>query len=63
MPRLDLQVGGFEAAIGGCSVCKKQDILVATEDYYTVCAACLRRVADALDKLKSVMDSESGNTS
>lgn len=36
-------------------MCRQQDVLVATEDYCTTCAACLRKVADALDELQSAL--------
>lgn len=46
-----MRVGGcWVRHVGGCATCGAQGVPVATMDYYTNCAGCLRRVADELEE-------------
>ena len=47
-----LNIGTFNAELGRCSTCCEKGVFVASDDFYVNCSACLKRVADALDKLE-----------
>ena len=55
----DLNIDGWTWHVGSCGSCKAQGVPVATNEYYTTCADCLRRVVRQLDeKLKIELKEE-----
>lgn len=52
MTSAELSVRGWRWEVGNCASCEARGVPVASNDYYTTCAGCLRRVAGELDEKK-----------